>query len=499
MNRLNIFVCENFSQEFESIIENNGFDDVIIKPYPCMCENKRKKAETSKLLHESSTKSDDILVICSKKCDIVKLIPEGSSVEMRTENFCFNHLVNDQFINYILGKGGYVIGLGWLNKWREHIKNTGFDRDTAKRFYHDFCKELVFFDAGIDINAEKKLSELSEYLELPYIIIQFEIESLELFVKSAVYEWKLRKCNKKHSNMVSEFQSQCAEYSAILDLMGKITAYTNKRDTIEKIEEIFILVLGTRKFKYWDNNYKDDGIAEEIKDLISNEELVYKLFNEESRFCIKITHNKKVYGVIEVSDFFFPEYIEKYLNFAIEIAYVCGLVLSNIEQYERLLKSEKELKYLSFHDSLTGLYNRTYINEIINTNIIGKCMSVFIFDIDGLKYVNDNFGHLEGDKLIISVAKIFKNCFRETDIVARIGGDEFIAILPDCDIQKAEMLKARINEGIENTNKKLKEKHLIISVSIGFAVKQYRDETVETLWQKADELMYIDKIEKRYK
>jgi len=65
--------------------------------------------------------------------------------EIHTANYCFNHLASEGFINYILEKGGYVIGLGWLNNWREHIKNAGFDRETAKSFYKSFCKELVFF------------------------------------------------------------------------------------------------------------------------------------------------------------------------------------------------------------------------------------------------------------------------------------------------------------------------------------------------------------------
>jgi len=316
-------------------------------------------------------------------------------------------------------------------------------------------------------------------------------------IKSIVYEWRLHKKNDEYTKSISEIQSQCAEYSAILDLIGKIASFTNKRDTIEKIKEIFNMLLGAQQFKYWNSDYENDSLSTDIKDLFSSKYKSFVFLKEENRFCIKIEQNAKLYGAIDVSGFLFPQYIERYLNFAIEIVKVCGLVLSNIEQYEKLINSEKELQYLSFHDALTGLYNRTYLNEILNINRDAKYLTVFMFDIDKLKYVNDNFGHLEGDKLICDASNVFKNCFRETDTVARIGGDEFVAILQDGDIEMAEMFKKRINEAIIINNQNEQASHLQLSVSIGFAVAESKEDTLENLMNKADELMYADKMGKR--
>lgn len=497
MNKLNIYICENFVPEFNKVIEKEAFDDIIIKPYPCMCENKSKKEASKRLLQDSVSNGEDGFILCSKNCDIIPIASINPSFEIHSTNYCFNHLANDQFITYILQRGGYIIGLGWLNNWREHIKTAGFDRDTARRFYKEFCKELVFFDAGIDANAEKNLKELSEFVGLPYVIVPFELESIQFMIKSIVYEWRLHKNNDEYTKSISEIQSQCAEYSAILDLIGKIALYTNKRDTIEKIKEIFIIIFGAKQFKFWNIDYENDSLSTEIKELFSNKDNSFIFLKEENRFCIKIEQKDKIYGAIDVSGFLFSQYTEKYLNFAIEITRVCGLVLSNIEQYEKLINSEKELQYLSFHDSLTGLYNRTYLNEMLNISKDVKFLAVFMFDIDKLKYVNDNFGHAEGDKLILSAADIMKKCFRESDTVARIGGDEFLAILPDCDIEMAEMFRQRINETITIHNNNLLEKHLTLSISIGFAVSEDNIDTLENIMKKADELMYVDKMGKR--
>jgi len=412
-------------------------------------------------------------------------------------NYCFSHLANDQFINYILQRGGYVIGLGWLNNWREHIEIAGFDKSTARKFYKEFCKEMIFFDAGIDESAESKLKELSEFLDLPYNIVPYELETIQMMIKSVVYEWKLNNQNDNCAKSISEIQSQCAEYSAILDLLGKISSYTNKRDAIERIKEIFMMVLGAQKFKFWNNDYENDSLPPKIKDLFSNKDNSVVLLKEENRFCIKIEQNKKVYGAIDVSNFLFPQYIEKYLNFAIEITRISGMALLNIDHYEKLMDSERELQYLSFHDSLTGLYNRTYLNEMPIIDKETKCLTVFMFDIDKLKYVNDNFGHAEGDKLICAAADTLQKCFREIDTVARIGGDEFLAVLPDCDNQMAEKCKTRINEAIILNNKNIKGPHLALSMSIGFSVSKNKADTLESMIKKADEIMYADKISKK--
>lgn len=306
-----------------------------------------------------------------------------------------------------------------------------------------------------------------------------------------------KKNKDKNTATMKELRQQCAEYSAIVDLMGKIASFTNKRDTIEKAKEIFVMVLGAQSFKYWNHEYEDRELTREVKELFENNEIIYMLSQAENKFYIKIKHNNQIHGVFEVSDFLFPQYMEKYLNFAIEIGKVCGLVLTNIEQYEKLIKSESELQYLSYHDSLTGLFNRTYINNFLSANKMEKALTIFMFDIDGLKYVNDTFGHLEGDKLITEASLVLKHCFRETDIVARIGGDEFIAILPDCEAEMAGVFKTRLEKLIREHNQGIKDKHLTLSVSSGFAVTEKRVETIEGLMQKADELMYQEKNEKK--
>lgn len=497
MAKMNLFVCENYSPEFISVCEKHGFADVAVIPFPSMCINKRKREEAARLLAEGTVNGREGVLVCSRNCDILDLIPSEAALEIHPANNCFSHLASEPFTNYILAKNGYIIGSGWLKNWRERIAEAGFDQDTARHFYHDFCRELVFFDAGIDIDAEKDMNDLSQYLEIPYIIVPFQLDSMRLMIETIVSERSPHAKNPDNSKSLSEMEVQCAEYAAIFDLMGKIAAYAKKRDVIEKVKEIFLMVFGAQQFKYWNNEYENDSLPEDIKMLLLEKERDFLFYKEENRFCIKMKRHEKLFGVIDVSGFMFPQYIEKYLNFSIEIVNICGLVFSNNEQYEKILKSEQGLRFSSTHDALTGLYNRTYINEILNQQTWSMPCTVFMFDIDRLKFVNDNYGHAEGDKLIANVAEILKKCFRETDIVARIGGDEFVAILQGTNREGAEITEERIRRQIETHNSKSREADLIVSFSIGFAMGENPEDTIEAIMKKADERMYADKMEKR--
>ena len=191
MGKLNFFICENFQQEFHRVVEELGFDDVAVKPYPCLCENKGKKSEVPHQLRDSMNSGDKGVVLCSSYCEVLQLLPDEIDLEVQTTNYCFNHLASEPFIDYILQRGGYIIGANWLQHWEEHIATGGFDQETARRFYQEFCKEIVFFDAGIDPEAETNLKALSGYLELPYVVIPFELEAMQLMIKTAVLQWRL--------------------------------------------------------------------------------------------------------------------------------------------------------------------------------------------------------------------------------------------------------------------------------------------------------------------
>jgi len=157
-------------------------------------------------------------------------------------------------------------------------------------------------------------------------------------------------------------------------------------------------------------------------------------------------------------------------------------------------QAEVKLRYLSTHDHLTGLYNRSYFDEeLARLERSSKYpVSIIMADVDGLKEVNDIMGHAAGDKLLQEVGQIFKDVSRAEDVVARIGGDEFAVLLPGADETATIETMNRIRQIIILNNEN--RQTLPLSLSMGFATACAADVRLTMVCRMADDRMYQDKL-----
>jgi diguanylate cyclase (GGDEF)-like protein/PAS domain S-box-containing protein len=159
-------------------------------------------------------------------------------------------------------------------------------------------------------------------------------------------------------------------------------------------------------------------------------------------------------------------------------------------------KAEERLKYRSTHDSQTDLYNRAYFDAELDRIAESRRfpVSFITVDLDGLKRVNDSRGHDAGDLLIKAAARILRSAFRGEDMVARIGGDEFVAVLTGSDAGLAKAALSRIRDCIARYNREHPD--LPVSMSLGAATATSASGITEALKQ-SDTLMYADKIARK--
>ncbi len=169
---------------------------------------------------------------------------------------------------------------------------------------------------------------------------------------------------------------------------------------------------------------------------------------------------------------------------------------------KELKKYQKRLEELATIDELTGLYNRrgflNFANRLLElSKRKQRTFVLFFFDLDWLKEINDNFGHKEGDEAIIAAANIIKKSFRQTDVIARIGGDEIAVLAIDCTMKEVRNIKERLIKNLEEYNQK-SNKPYIISLSYGIA--PYISNTFSTLddlIREADKNLYEKKLENK--
>ncbi len=197
------------------------------------------------------------------------------------------------------------------------------------------------------------------------------------------------------------------------------------------------------------------------------------------------------------------------VDFMGDFSYSFNIMAKELEERERQLKDEiekrkkieKELKYFAFIDPLTGISNRRtgllmLEKELAKNKRKGSVLSICFLDVDDLKTVNDTYGHSEGDLLLKAITKIVSSTIRESDTLSRMGGDEFLIILPDSDTKTAETVLERIYKRTIQENEKSKKPYEL-SFSYGIQETAGNDIVdIDEFIYEADKKMYLNKVKK---
>jgi diguanylate cyclase (GGDEF)-like protein len=171
-----------------------------------------------------------------------------------------------------------------------------------------------------------------------------------------------------------------------------------------------------------------------------------------------------------------------------------ALVRANLQ----LRKAVHKLRKLSREDALTGLLNRRMILERATAEWVRwrryvSAFSIMIIDVDDFKSINDRYGHLAGDQVLKLIANTIKRSIRAVDVVGRLGGEEFVVMMPETSAEGALAASQNILNGIRQVQLRTDDFSIQITVSIGIASVSYDDKNLDSLLQRADVALYAAK------
>jgi diguanylate cyclase (GGDEF)-like protein/PAS domain S-box-containing protein len=218
--------------------------------------------------------------------------------------------------------------------------------------------------------------------------------------------------------------------------------------------------------------------------------------NDRSRMLDKLRNGGKVQSELFELKTKTGKYVWCLVNIAsIEFEGQQGVLvgIADVTEQQRI---QEELRYLSTHDALTGVYNRTYFEAEMNRLQKGRRfpVSIIMLDTDELKRINDTYGHAEGDQLLQTVARLVQDVLRAEEVFARIGGDEFAVLLPRAEANTGHQVIARIKAQLEKHASENGDERIKISIGLGVANEQ---EDLTQALKRADANMYADKNDRK--
>lgn len=415
--------------------------------------------------------------------------------------------------------------------WRDNAKMAHIKSSAVVPFKFKNCiyGSLNVYASKTDFFQKKEMKLLEEIA----LCLSFGLGHLEEERKRKQAEEKFRKINSVLENIVMRRTQELRETNIILEeeikerqrveneliklnceLEDKVCTRTKeleeKNAILDKSNTLFSAILESSPeiivFSL-DNNYcytafnkrhketmlqiwgKEIKIGMNMLEVISRQDDYYKA---KASFDKALSGASFVlieeYGDEKLSRLFWQDYFAPIYSNAGKIVGLTCFVLNITEQKQ----AEKRNLYLSYHDELTGLYNRRFCEEQIKKLDTEKNLpiSIILGDVNGLKLVNDAFGHAKGDELLYKAADVIKSACRNEDVVARWGGDEFVILLPKTTMNEAEEIVKKIKN--EYSNEYINA--VRVSISLGWDTKVQDNQDILEILKSAEDYMYKHKI-----
>ena len=405
---------------------------------------------------------------------------EGNQIENVVMNFCF------------ATKKGNIEKIEILNSGLDKLKKNGKYKEIYDR-YLGIHEKITFIDG---IKAHRGIILITIII---MIFLSLWIWLLRKFVKIRTKD--LLKSNKailvsnnELEDIVKDLEKKEKllrnRYSKLVENRKILKESKNRYIAFIKAMPDIIFVLD-KKGIFLDYQGNDDNLLLESEKIIGNsiedivgdkdsKEIVKKI---EKAIDTKETQMHKYSLNVKKEEEFYEVRLVPNVNNEV-VAIVRDITLET--------KSRNNIEYLSYHDQLTGVFNRRFfeaeIERLDNKRNFPLCL--IMGDVNGLKLINDSFGHNMGDKLLSKVGEILKEVCRESDIIARIGGDEFMILAKNMSEMQAEKLVKRIK------SRCICEKiaDLEISISFGWAAKNDIEESIEDTFNRAEDYLYKKKL-----
>ncbi|WP_133014291.1 diguanylate cyclase [Clostridium cuniculi] len=428
--------------------------------------------------------------------DAINIIESNPSIP-NGDYYKIKLLTNIADINFTVNE--YENAINYYNKSLS-IKLDDKNKDALSKSITIINKCQAYIELEQYETAIQFVNELNELLPYLDYDVKDDIEILmcNILALANIYQHNFEEAEIQLTKATELLEKDDFEYSLNKDSFIRL-AYAK----LYKEQKVYDQSLLTYNQVLQESINKGLGLEEEIYKQIS------EIYKEKQDLNNYIKYNELY---INQKDYSIQIFKEDYMEYTTNL-YESNLLKAKSQRYKLNLlimlfsliilsiivlsktRSVKNLRNSNFTDSMTGLNNRKYLDYYMiknNKNVLKKQISVIIIDIDYFKKYNDNYGHIEGDKIIKEVANTLKSSVRKSDITIRYGGEEMVLILFDISLKDTEIIAQKIQTNLRN--KKIKHEYSevsnLVTISIGIYNTKFVGQDIYDLINKADMALY---------
>jgi len=343
-DKLCIMVCSSFYPEVKKVIDSGNYPDVIIKGYNSSCISSFSGHDLIDNAVEKNASQFPKVVFIGSSCIVGKDKNNigDDKIQYYQLSQCFELILNRSTIEHLITNGNYLISNGWLKEYEKHIKEWGFDSDTAKKYFRESVKKLMLLETGISEDYLIPLRKISDYMGISYEIMPVGLSHCKLFLDSIIFQWREDNERKALNEKIAAATSRTADYALAFNELKNLGDLVEEEEIVQKLFSLLNLFFAPLNIIY---EPISDDIPGECIHFRPNSLSEDKLSSD--NFRMELSHQHKLVGVFKILSVSFPQYMDRYKEVSRIISGVGALAIANSRRYKQIKINEEHLKKYS--------------------------------------------------------------------------------------------------------------------------------------------------------
>lgn len=272
---------------------------------------------------------------------------------------CTELLAGRDLLERQLANGAWLLNGGWILHWREHLSAWGFDQATARAFFQESARELLWLETVSDERIAQQLTELAAYLDRPWRRLFVGREYLRALLERQINAWRHRQQQARLRAELADSKRKLADHAMALDLLMRLSDIADEPTTIQRIQELFSMLFGCREFHYvevhdgrvgavhgWSMPERQLSIPI-VQQWLDQLKTPGMELPDETGFVLRIDYGHQVLGMVVLRGIAFPQYRARYYNLGLAITSLCGLAIANARTYAELQQTIEQATRLA--------------------------------------------------------------------------------------------------------------------------------------------------------